>query len=565
MPARITTDKELASLLDRYGYYKVGPKPRIEPQATSDAIRRFQIVHRLPITGKLDRKTAVLLRTPRCGEPDTALINRIQLGANGVFALAAAAATANYANGQTIRYRIASFSGQLAQDLEREIYAEAFKTWANILSVAFDEVQAGGDFSVEWRATNHFGDAGVLAHANNQHISFNGDYNWSDDRAAGTHDLFSVAAHEVGHVLGFNHTAGSHDIMCASIGATTIRRFVRKDEFDQARAAYELRSNKGSFRNGLTAGDFDGDGADEIALLRNSDGNVYVFRFDKQNALIEEASNWHPGSASRWIAGCAADLTATGQDALVCVRDYDSGFYAWQSTNGNFSMVASNTAAGPNSAWLTAVAGDFDGDKKDEVVAVRDYDDGFYMYRYDGTNQLKSVAANTAAGDKSRWIDMASGDFDGDGKDEFIAVRDYDDGFYMYRYDGTNKLKCVASNADPGDKSQWIVLGAGDIDGDHRDEVIGIRDYDDGFYVYKYDGTSKLKSFAYNDKPGDNSAWRDMAVGDFDGDGVDGAVGDRVGQGEQGGAVDRQGAGGGEGGDPGKRAVHGCGWFRECG
>ncbi|MBU0512698.1 MAG: VCBS repeat-containing protein [Chloroflexi bacterium] len=518
---RITRNKELVSILSKYGYYKGDFETRPEDQAAIDAIKKFQMVYGLPATGRLDRKTTALIKKPRCEVSDAPLVNRINLMPTGAFALASATATANYSNGDTIKYRINGFSGQFDQDFEKKIYASAFKIWSNIFNIEFKEVTSNEDFSIEWRDQSHFSSNTVLAHANSSHISFNEDYTWSDDRTTNTYDLLSVSAHEVGHVLGLDHESGYHDIMFAFFGSTEIRRFARKGEFDQARSIYHLRSNKGSIRHGITVGDFDGDSADEIALLRNSDGNTYLFRFDNNNNLIEEASNWHPGWTSKWIGSCAADLAGTGQDALIGLRDYDDGVFAWQSKNDNLSLLASNTDPGPNSGWIKVVGGDFDGDGKDEIIAVRDYDDGFYMYRYDGTSRLKSVAKNTDPGPNSKWIDMVSGDFDGDGKDEIIAVRDYDDGFYMYRYDGTSKLKSVAKNTDPGPNSAWIVLGVGDIDGDGKDEVVGIRDYDDGFFVYKYDGSQKLNLTLSNTAPGPNSAWRDITIGDFDGDGVD--------------------------------------------
>jgi hypothetical protein len=37
-------------------------------------------------------------------------------------------------------------------------------------------------------------------------------------------------------------------------------------------------------------------------------------------------------------------------------------------------------------------------------------------------NKLEKVASNTDPGKNSRWIDMVSGDFDGDGQDEVIAI-----------------------------------------------------------------------------------------------------------------------------------------------
>ena len=428
----------------------------------------------------------------------------------------------NYPHG-LVTYGIRSLSGQLNQSTERALYAFAFRTWSNILDIRFNEVRnwVTSNFRIEWRAPSHFDNA--LAHADSRHISFNKGVVWSEDRDNSRHDLFSVAAHEVGHVLGFDHVTDSDNIMFCGLSLGEIRRFVRREEFDLARSCYNLRQSKGSFRHGIVAGDYDGDGKDEIGLLRNSDGNVFILRFDSNLRLSEEASNWQVGHLSEWASACSANLDSSGKASLVGVRNRDGNFYAWQEDSpGVLVQLAQNTDPDPASDWVKVVAGDFDFNNagQDEIVAVSNLEGNFYMYKFDGTDWLEQVTSNTEPGSGSNWADLVAGDFDNDGQDEIVAVRNFDGSFHMYKFfDAPDRLEEVAANARPGSGSQWVVLGSGDLDGDGVDEIVAARDYDGGIYVYKFNGTTTLEKIESLKLP--PSAWRDITVGDFDGDGVD--------------------------------------------
>jgi hypothetical protein len=233
---------------------------------------------------------------------------------------------------------------------------------------------------------------------------------------------------------------------------------------------------------GAATGDFDGDGIDEIITVRNYNGDFILYKVTKSQ-IKAIASNTSPGSNSQWAGVAAGDFDNDGKDEFVAVRNYDGGFCMYELVNGQIKMIASNTSAGSNSQWAGVAAGDFDNDGKDEFVAVRNYDGGFCMYKL-VNGQIKMIASNTSAGSNSRWVGVAAGDFDKDGKDEFVAVRNYDGGFYMYEL-ANGQIKTITSNTSAGSNSQWMGISAGDFNGDGACEFIANRNYDGDFFIYR--------------------------------------------------------------------------------
>ena len=123
-------------------------------------------------------------------------------------------------------------TGDIAGNDERTAVRQAFALWQNATYLTFREVTVAADADIRiLREANNHGDGfpfdnqnGVLAHAffpppNNGALAgdlhFDEDENWTTNTRTNTFaqpiDLVTVAAHEIGHSLGLDHTnvAGS--------------------------------------------------------------------------------------------------------------------------------------------------------------------------------------------------------------------------------------------------------------------------------------------------------------------------------------------------------------------
>ena len=115
---------------------------------------------------------------------------------------------------------------------------------------------------------------------------------------------------------------------------------------------------------------------------------------------------------------------------------------------------------------------------------------------------------------------MASGDFDGEGRDDvllcYTTIRgQFYDRWHYYRMDGRRVLSGSGQARLTGDEA-WRIAGIADLDRDGKDDVL-LRKADGRWYFYPMDGRTVLPGRGTVRMTRD-LAWQVMGIGHFDGD-----------------------------------------------
>ncbi|XP_048022471.1 stromelysin-3 isoform X1 [Megalobrama amblycephala] len=117
-----------------------------------------------------------------------------------------------------LTYKIMRTPWQMSLEKVRHVLQRALQAWSDVTPLTFTEVISGRadimiDFNRYWHGDNlpFDGPGGILAHAffprtyREGEIHFDYDESWTVGNSKGT-DLLQVAAHEIGHVLGLQHS-----------------------------------------------------------------------------------------------------------------------------------------------------------------------------------------------------------------------------------------------------------------------------------------------------------------------------------------------------------------------
>ena len=92
-------------------------------------------------------------------------------------------------------------------------------------------------------------------------------------------------------------------------------------------------SGQGNSWVGITSGDFDGDGLDEISAVRNFNGEFFIWKVKKTGSnyyfstILSDNSS---GIGNNWASITSGDFNNDGRDELCAVRNSDGGFWIWQ-------------------------------------------------------------------------------------------------------------------------------------------------------------------------------------------------------------------------------------------
>ncbi len=212
------------------------------------------------------------------------------------------------------------------------------------------------------------------------------------------------------------------------------------------------------------AGDWDGDGRDEIALKR---GSTYLLNYNNDGSSDDSFSFGRDDDTP--IAG---DWDGDGRDEIGLKRGSTYYLNYGRDSDAEVSFSFGQASDAP-------IAGDWDKDGRDEIGIRRG--SKFYL---NYNNDSDSEASFSFGQDSDTPL---AGDWDKDGRDE-VGLKRLNK--YYLNYDKNGKAEVSFSFGQASD----IGL-AGDWDKDHRDEI-GIRRGNTYYLTYDNNGTAEV-SFVF--------------------------------------------------------------------
>ncbi|OCT96142.1 hypothetical protein XELAEV_18013825mg [Xenopus laevis] len=218
-PARIQTDsnqnneavaKEYLKKFYKFEEDGISKSGQLSNSAFLDKIHQMQEVFGLVASTRLDEETLAIMKQPRCGVPDVGSFSIF--GGNAVW------------KKKDLTYRIQNYIPQMTRDEVDQAIQKAFKVWSDVTPLTFTRIYDGvSDIEMLFASKDHKdslpfdGPFGVLAHAlapgdkMGGDVHFDADEKWTSG-SAGV-NLFLVAAHELGHSLGLDHSKESNALM----------------------------------------------------------------------------------------------------------------------------------------------------------------------------------------------------------------------------------------------------------------------------------------------------------------------------------------------------------------
>lgn len=242
--------EELWSYLLTFGY--INDTENYDDRVLESALKIYQETYRLNVTGKLDPETISLITTPRCGLPDQNLVNGsqssgVQIGSFHVLFKLGVKKWPPTKHHLTYKINGGAHAKVGNYALVQALYY-AFQLWAKVSKFTFQLVVSSSpaDLLISFQNGDH-GDRdlwqhGVLAYANpptDGRLHLNAGVDWSFRPPTGNQfDLIWVVAHEIGHLLGIDHSQNTNAMMYAYVSPGRTRRALHRDDIAAIHAMY---------------------------------------------------------------------------------------------------------------------------------------------------------------------------------------------------------------------------------------------------------------------------------------------------------------------------------------
>lgn len=188
-------------------------------------------------------------------------------------------------------------------------------------------------------------------------------------------------------------------------------QILKKDINSNSLYVYKEFINGGSnsIYKGITAADLDGDGIDEIVVMRNLDGNIYTYKLTSNYFLTPFVSKIYNNSNIGWADIASGDVNNDGKDELILTNTSDGEFYYFNLNNGQLNNYYKEHFT-PLMEITNIAIGNIDGDCLKDIIYTKNVDNTIHVDEYVLRNYICNLSKSTTNNSRGKTNEFKTKD-----------------------------------------------------------------------------------------------------------------------------------------------------------
>jgi glucose/arabinose dehydrogenase len=198
-------------------------------------------------------------------------------------------------------------------------------------------------------------------------------------------------------------------------------------------------------------------GLDETDIVWRAGANAIAWYMNRGNYLSSQFLCGLLPAAAFALSG-PTDAAATGTDSVYVADPTGTGVRRFA---GNAPCASLISEANGLSGAVAVASGDFDGDSRTDYI-LRQASGATYLWR------AAAPSTYTLLGGDADWSIFGAGDFNGDGRTDLVWRQASSGAYVVWFMDGTS----IVSQSVLGIVNGWSIAKTADIDGDGKDDIV---------------------------------------------------------------------------------------------